>query len=178
MELCSPNQTFPSRPVVRACTLEPAEIGNAGSTVPDVVMRPIESVTCVKAPVRSSKQPPSRENQRLLSGPAVMPPLTPTPHGFRVGSGFGIAKNAVAKVVGSIRPISVEAPSANQRFPSLPAVIRNGKECAGGGGGGHGRIVDWGGGGLRANSVITPAGVTPSTAFLEGSVNHTFPSVP
>src|SRR5437763_734208 len=78
--------------------------------------------------------PPCSVNQRLPSGPAVIP-SGPLPY---VGRG-----NSVIMPLVLMRPILLPSGSVNQRLPSGPAVIP------------HGPLADVGTG----NSVMFPAGV-------------------
>src|SRR5262245_28209502 len=72
--------------------------------------------TCVVGLIRPIL-PPLAVNQRLPSGPAVIPQ----------GSLWGVGRlNSVTTPEGVIRPLRLAPPSANQRLPSGPAVIPSG----------------------------------------------------
>ena len=81
--------------------------------------------------------PPYSVNQRLPSGPAVMP------CGLLLA--VSAAANSVMVPAGVIRPILLPPSSVNQRLPSGPAVIRRAAVRRGDG-----------------NSVTTPAGRDPA----------------
>src|SRR5579885_433410 len=113
----SVNQRLPSGPAVMsqgALSGRPSALGTANSVmVPLGVMRPI-----LLPPMQNPFESRAHSvNQRLPSGPAVMPkdPLL----------GVGRA-NSVMVPLGVMRPIWWPGYSVNQRLPSGPAVMRQG----------------------------------------------------
>jgi hypothetical protein len=153
----------PSGPVVMG---EPAELpvgrGNCVAA-PAVVIRPTE-----KTLVGGKPTLPVAVNQRLPSGPAVIPPRLP----LKVAVGRG---NSVMTPAGVIRPMMATKllfptplEAVNHRLPSGPAVMPEGAELPVG----------------RVNSVRVPAGVirpmAPTELFplVPEPVNHRLPSGP
>src|SRR2546422_8762662 len=84
--------------------------------------------------IRPTLLPQDSVNQRLPSGPAVMPSglLLPLGGQLRLG-GRG---NSVITPAGGIRPILLPLSSVNQRLPSGPAVMLSGPPTGVGLGGG------------------------------------------
>src|SRR5206468_2776048 len=117
--------------------------------------------------------PTCSANQRLPSGPAVIP--------RGVLSGVGIENSMTASPGGS-RPMRLPRSSVNQRAPSGPVVIDSGKLVAVGIGVSVtappavmpiGPLPTG-----RGNSVTAPAGVTRAIRFPDSSVNQSPPSGP
>src|SRR3989454_1552325 len=100
--------------------------------------------------IRPTLLPQDSVNQRLPSGPAVMPSglLLPLGGQLRLG-GRG---NSVITPAGVIRPILLPLSSVNQRLPSGPAVMLSGPLSG----------VGLGSGGSSGN---TPGGGPPPTPF-------------
>src|ERR1700737_1711662 len=111
-------------------------------------------VTLPIAPAWKTSPPPV--NQRLPSGPAVMPPLAPLPDGRAY---------SVRTPDGVILPIIAALSSVNQRLPSDPAVMPATPSFSALCGG-------------TANSVKAPARVILPTAVLPQSANQMLPSGP
>jgi hypothetical protein len=105
--------------------------------------------------IRPILLPLSSANQRLPSGPGVMPLGSPIMRVSPPGTG-----NSVMTPAGVIRPMP--GPAVNQRLPSGPAVMPWGPLLAVGTG----------------NSVMTPAGVIRPILLALDSVNQRLPSGP
>ena len=81
-------------------------------------MPAVNSVTAPLGVIRPIRSPNSSVNQRLPSGPAVIPTgLLPA---------VMPVANSVTAPAGVIRPIRLPTCSVNQRLPSGPAVIPSG----------------------------------------------------
>src|SRR5205807_7876713 len=99
---------------------------------------------------------PRSVNQTLPSGPGAMK------KGVLLAFSPFVLSNSVITPDGVIRPIARVVPSStNQRLPSAPGAMSCGL-----------------GFGFRPfeNSLMTPDGVAPPTAFAPGSVSQTSPS--